>query len=29
MGYTGNMIQATGVPDDAASLPHYDAKRRL
>jgi hypothetical protein len=29
MGYTGNMIQVTGVPDDPASLPHFDSKRRL
>jgi hypothetical protein len=28
-GYTGNMIQVTGVPDDAASLPHPDSRRRL
>jgi hypothetical protein len=29
MGYTGNMIQVTGVPDDPASLPHFDSRRRL
>ncbi|MGO8675403.1 MAG: hypothetical protein ACLQVX_05995 [Limisphaerales bacterium] len=28
-GYTGNMIQVTGVPDDPASLPHADPRRRL
>ena len=28
-GYTGNMILAQGVPDDPASLPHADPKRRL
>lgn len=29
VGYTGNMIQVTGVPDDPASLPHFDSRRRL
>jgi hypothetical protein len=29
MGYTGNMIQVTGVPDDPASLPHFDSRRGL
>ena len=29
VGYTGNMIQVTGIPDDSASLPHSDAKHRL
>jgi len=28
-GYTGNMILATGVPDDPASLPHADPRHRL
>jgi hypothetical protein len=28
-GYTGNMILATGVPDDPASLPHYDPGHKL
>ncbi len=28
-GYTGNMILVTGVPDDPASLPHADPKRKL
>jgi hypothetical protein len=28
-GYTGNMIQVSGVPDDPASLPHADSRRRL
>jgi hypothetical protein len=28
-GYTGNMILVTGVPDDAASLPHSSPKHKL
>jgi hypothetical protein len=28
-GYTGNMIFVTGVPDDPASLPHCDPRRKL
>jgi len=28
-GYTGNMILLTGVPDNPASLPHADPKRKL
>ena len=28
-GYTGNMILATGVPDDPASLPHSHPKHKL
>ena len=28
-GYTGNRILVTGVPDDAASLPHSSPKHRL
>jgi len=28
-GYTGNMILVTGVPDDPASLPHSDPRRKL
>lgn len=27
--YTGNMILVTGVPDDAASLPHSHPKHKL
>jgi hypothetical protein len=29
MGYAGNMIQVTGVPDDPASLPHSDPRHQL
>ena len=28
-GYTGNMIQVMGVPDEPASLPHFDPERKL
>lgn len=28
-GHTGNMIKLTGVPDDAASLPHSDPRHKL
>ena len=28
-GYTGNMILVTGVPDDPASLPHFDPRNKL
>jgi hypothetical protein len=28
-GYTGNMIEVAGVPDDPASLPHSHPKHRL
>jgi hypothetical protein len=29
MGYTGNMIQVAGVPDNPDSLPHSDPKHKL
>ncbi|HEV2394762.1 MAG TPA: hypothetical protein VG146_20615 [Verrucomicrobiae bacterium] len=29
VGYTGNMILITGVPDDPASLPHRHPQRKL
>lgn len=29
VGYTGNMILITGVPEDPASLPHADPKQRI
>ena len=29
LGYTGNMILVTGVPDDPASLPHSSPKHKL
>ena len=28
-GHTGNMILATGVPDDPSSLPHGDPRHKL
>lgn len=28
-GHTGNMIKLTGVPDDAASMPHSDPRHKL
>ncbi|HOW68603.1 MAG TPA: hypothetical protein PK256_25275 [Verrucomicrobiota bacterium] len=28
-GYTDNMIMAVGVPDDPASFPHSDPRRKL